>query len=153
MTFALTKTSLLLRPVVVSSRGAMCVLHIPCGGISSWIGKKYWDLVSKCVWMSRDKLRWSLSEKGIFTVSSFYKELMWQNIDFPQKFIWKIKIPLKMKKILWLITHNSILTKDVLIHRGGKGDSLCQFCDQEETINHLFLLCPLAKFMWNIQTS
>lgn len=75
---------------------------------------------------------------------------MWGNVDFPQKFLWKIKILLKIRIFLWLIAHKSILTKDVLTHRGWKGDTKCQFCGMEESIDHLFLHCSLARFVWNV---
>lgn len=97
---------------------------------------------------SGDKVWWTLTQNGKFTVSSFYKKLMWQNVDFPHEFLWKIRIPLKIWILLWLMIHKSILTKEVLQHRGWKGDT--QYCGLEETINHLFLQCPLARFLWNI---
>lgn len=45
---------------------------------------------------SGDKVWWTLTQNGKFTVSSFYKKLMWQNVDFPHEFLWKIRIPLKI---------------------------------------------------------
>lgn len=97
-----------------------------------------------------DKLWWNLNQNGRFTVSSFYRQLMQQSTDFPQIFLWKIKVPLKIRIFLWLITQKSILTKDVLLHRGWKGDARCQFCGTTETIDHLFLHCTLARFCWNV---
>ena len=45
----------------------------------------------------------------------------------------------------------SILTKDVLRRRGWKKDDRkCLFCDEEETIDHLFFQCPLARYCWNV---
>jgi hypothetical protein len=42
------------------------------------------------------------------------------------------------------------LTKDNLAHRGWIGDERCRFCSQEETIDHLFFQCGIAKFVWNV---
>jgi len=38
------------------------------------------------------------------------------------KKIWKSKIPAKIKKILWLMMNNAILTKDNLLKRKWSGD-------------------------------
>jgi hypothetical protein len=65
--------------------------------------------------------------------------------------MWWIKIPLKIKVFMWLTLHNSILTRDILIRRGWKGkDSRCCFCDELETIDHLFFECRLARFVWGV---
>ncbi len=67
------------------------------------------------------------------------------------KKIWKFKIPLKIKIFLWLVLKNRILTKDNLFKRGWrKCDKLCQFCDKEESIQHLFFECSVAKLIWNV---
>lgn len=65
------------------------------------------------------------------------------------KYLWKAKIPPKIKFWLWLILHNSIATKD-MYRRGWRGDIKCRFCDENETINHLFFACPAAKYMWSV---
>ena len=68
----------------------------------------------------------------------------------PYKFWWKIKIPLRIKTFLWLILKKSILTRDILLKKGGKCSPNCLFCGQEESIDHLFLHCPLARYIWNV---
>jgi hypothetical protein len=40
--------------------------------------------------------------------------------------------------------------KDVLLNRGEKFNKNCLFCGQEDSINHLFFFCPLARYIWNI---
>jgi hypothetical protein len=49
----------------------------------------------------------------------------------------------------------SILTRDALIHRGGKFEEdvfsdLPLFCGKDESIEHIFFACPLARYLWNI---
>ena len=62
--------------------------------------------------------------------------------------IWKIKVPLRIKIFMWFVHKGVVLTKDNLIKRRWIGRSTCCYCDQNETIRHLFLDCPLAKLLW-----
>jgi hypothetical protein len=97
----------------------------------------------------QDTLCWLLTESGQFTVKSFYLAL--QNFGaVPHKFLWKVKIPLRIKTFIWLVLKKSILTKDELVHRGGSCDLQCMFCGKNETTDHLFFQCPLARYMWNV---
>ncbi len=99
----------------------------------------------------KDTLSWKLNKSGVFSVKSFYRALMIQGSGFPFKKIWKFKIPPRVKVFLWLVLKNSILTKDNLLKRGWKGkDSNCQFCSGQETIEHLFLNFPVARFLWRV---
>jgi hypothetical protein len=41
-----------------------------------------------------------------------------------------------------------ILTKDNLMRRNWKGNKLCVFCSNSETIRHLFFECHYARFIW-----
>jgi hypothetical protein len=50
-----------------------------------------------------------------------------------------------------LIWHNAIASKDVMLERGWVGSPKCQFCDQNETIHHLFFTCPAAKFVLGLR--
>ena len=42
------------------------------------------------------------------------------------------------------------LTKDNLIKRNWKGCAKCCFCNSNETIQHLFFDCHVARLVWNI---
>ena len=68
----------------------------------------------------------------------------------PKRFtVWKLKIPLKIKIFLWYLGKGVTLIKDNLIKRKWKGNSLCCFFNNTETIQHLFFDCHAAKFVWN----
>uniref|UniRef100_A0A453BSX6 Reverse transcriptase zinc-binding domain-containing protein n=1 Tax=Aegilops tauschii subsp. strangulata TaxID=200361 RepID=A0A453BSX6_AEGTS len=60
----------------------------------------------------------------------------------------KIKVPLRIKIFMWFVHKQVILTKDNLIKRRWVGSPRCCFCDHDETIQYLFLECPLAKLLW-----
>ena len=49
-----------------------------------------------------------------------------------------------------MIWHNAIATKDNMKKRGWLGDYKCRFCEEFETIHHLFFECVAAKYMWSI---
>jgi hypothetical protein len=51
---------------------------------------------------------------------------------------------------MWFLQHKVLLTKDSLEKRKWQGCNKCCFCDQNETIQHLFILCPLAKMFQRI---
>jgi hypothetical protein len=43
-----------------------------------------------------------------------------------------------------------LLTKDNLLKRNWHGSKKCCHSDQDKTIQHLFIDCPLAKIVWRI---
>jgi hypothetical protein len=49
---------------------------------------------------------------------------------------------------MWFLHKKVLLTKDNLIKRKWQGDENCYFCDHKETVQHLFIECPLAKMVW-----
>jgi hypothetical protein len=65
-------------------------------------------------------------------------------------YLWKIKIRLKIKAFLWLLYRGAILTKDDLVKRNWHGNEMCSFCNNYETIQHLYFECALAKFIWRV---
>lgn len=69
---------------------------------------------------------------------------------FPHNFLWKTKILGKNKVCLWLVNKKGILTKDNLLRRGRNGDKTYVFYGQEETVDHLFLSCSIAKLIWSL---
>jgi hypothetical protein len=97
-----------------------------------------------------DKFRWKLTSSGAFTVKSMYLDLLDGHTIFLKKYIWKIKVPLKIRIFMWFLHKKVILTKDNLKKRNWQGCSKCCFCDQDETIQHLFFSCPFIKMVWRI---
>jgi hypothetical protein len=48
-----------------------------------------------------------------------------------------------------MIWHNATATKNNLLKRNWQGNASCQFCNNPETISHIFFSCPAAKFIWS----
>jgi len=69
---------------------------------------------------------------------------------FRHKFIWKLKIPLKIKIFLWYLQRGIILTKDNLARKNWTGSQKYCGCNSNETINHLFLDCHYARMVWRV---
>ena len=65
------------------------------------------------------------------------------------KRLWSLKIPCKIINFLWKICTNCLPVRTEL-HKTIFGISpLCHFCDEaNETVEHLFLLCLMAKAIW-----
>jgi hypothetical protein len=64
--------------------------------------------------------------------------------------IWKLKISLKIKSVLWNLGQGAILTKDNLARRRCKCSLTCYFYNRNESIHHLFFDCYIAKNVWRI---
>jgi hypothetical protein len=99
---------------------------------------------------AQDIFRWNLTASGEFSVKSMYLDFMNSNTIFLKRYIWKIKVPLKIRIFMWFLHRKFILTKDNLLKRNWQGNSSCVFCDKDESIKHLFFECPLAKIIWRV---
>ena len=51
---------------------------------------------------------------------------------------------------MWLLENNAVLTKDNLLRRNWVGSPSCYFCQNNESIDHLFFMCPVAKVIWGM---
>ena len=97
---------------------------------------------------ANDTISWKLTGSGVFTVKSMYTDLI-NTGDIPRSgHIWKIKVSLKIKVFMWFVHKGVILTKDNLAKRNWEGSQRCCFCDQNETIEHLLIKCPIARLLW-----
>jgi hypothetical protein len=67
-----------------------------------------------------DKFIWKLSESGIFSVKSMYLDYMNGHATYLRKYLWKLKIPLKIKIFMWFMSNKVLLTKDNLAKRKWK---------------------------------
>jgi hypothetical protein len=97
-----------------------------------------------------DSVVWKVAIAGLFSVKSVYNAMTSDESGPSHSKIWKSKIPAKIKIFLWLLLNNVILTKDNLIKRKWIGDPTCYFCDQDESVSHLFFHCSTAKAVWAI---
>ena len=113
--------------------------------------QKILDDMGKIDFNSADDLvSWKFGPLGRFSVKSVYNVLTISDSGPYHKKIWKGKVPAKIKIFLWLLMNNAILTKDNLLRRKWVGSPICYFCNQEETVAHLFFQCSTAKAVWAI---
>lgn len=55
---------------------------------------------------------------------------------------------MKIKNFLWQLFLNVVLTKDNMVKRARPGNPKCYFCHKDETLQHLFFDCTVAKVVW-----
>ena len=60
----------------------------------------------------------------------------------------KGKVPHKIKYFMWLLTNNAVLTRDNMVKRNWSRNPACQFCNLDESCDHQFFTCPIAKVVW-----
>jgi ribonuclease HI len=66
------------------------------------------------------------------------------------KAIWAIQCPEKMKIVLWRMAHDCLPTGFQLQRRHIPATDECIFCGKTEHVEHIFLLCPFARAVWDI---
>jgi hypothetical protein len=93
----------------------------------------------------KDIFVWGLTKSGGYMVKSMYLDLINDDTKYLRTYIWKMKVPLKIKIFMWFIHRKEILTKYNLKKRNWEGDTKCCFCDNNELVQHLFIECPLAN--------
>lgn len=99
-----------------------------------------------------DFLKW-IPSKGIFTTKKCREFLSGYQSggDFHWRRLWNSKLPPKISMFLWKVKWGILPTKSLLAKRLKLGDSekRCKWCDFcEESIDHLFWRCNLAKWGW-----
>jgi hypothetical protein len=62
--------------------------------------------------------------------------------------VWGIRIPPKTILFLWLLAHNKLATVANLNRKGMHKPEECMFCNENESIAHLFFECVVAKATW-----
>ena len=98
---------------------------------------------------SKDQAKWVLEKKGAYTTCSMYRYLSNRGmINKRLNLLWSSRMPLKIKVFLWLAFQDRLPTGSVLKKRNWKGCGDCIICKVPETADHIFFLCPIAKFVW-----
>ncbi len=100
----------------------------------------YLNLFSDC-------FRWNYHQNGMFSVRSMYLALITNAYDERNKYIWKLKMPLKIKIFIWYLLKGVMLSKDNLARRNWNGSLRCCFCMKNKSIQNLFMDCHYAKFI------
>ncbi|CAN6179680.1 unnamed protein product [Urochloa humidicola] len=108
------------------------------------------DMWASALSSEKDKPRWKWEKSGCFSVNSMYANLHWDDVAIPNRKLWKARLPLKIKIFMWLLQSNAILTRDNLIKRNWMGDKRCNFCVADESVQHLFFDCSLARYVWSL---
>jgi hypothetical protein len=81
-----------------------------------------------------DHFIWHLTTPGVFSVKPFYANFVNDHTKYVQKYLWKMKVPLKIGIFMWFLHRKVILTKDNLLKRSWSGCTKCAFCNSEETV-------------------
>jgi len=92
---------------------------------------------------------WQYESNGIYSTQSLYAVINFRGVQpvfVPA--VWNIKVPPKIQVFLWLLSNNKLMTVDNLAKRGVDKPKNCRFCDEIETINHLFFQCVVARKIW-----
>ncbi|KAJ3707957.1 hypothetical protein LUZ61_011662 [Rhynchospora tenuis] len=99
---------------------------------------------------SPDIVKWDDKEKGEFSTKEMYLSIDDSGVrnDFFKE-IWKMKIPLKIKIFLWLLSKRRLLTRMALSARGWDGDKSCVYCGTNESVDHLFFRCTQHRNLWD----
>jgi len=98
-----------------------------------------------------DNIIWMYDSRGIFSVQTLYSVLSFRGmvpVYIPT--MWKLSVPPRIHIFLWLLGSNKLLTRDNLSKRKDLSDKTCLFCNDPESIHHLFFDCCVAIFVWEI---
>ncbi|CAL1404858.1 unnamed protein product [Linum trigynum] len=110
-----------------------------------------------------DKLIWHFTDDGVFSVKSAYHLAVdldrtrsgWRSsVTWMDKLSWirvcEAKIPPKLKVFVWQIPNRALPTTEALIEKQVQVLPRCPVCwDGLETMEHLFLYCPVAQALWD----
>jgi hypothetical protein len=98
-----------------------------------------------------DAVRWQFESSGKYSVQSLYAVI--NNRGVKQVFtpvMWKIPVPPRLHIFLWLLANNKALTRDNLAKRRQVDDKTCLFCNENESLSHVFFKCCVAQCMWQM---
>jgi hypothetical protein len=98
-----------------------------------------------------DAIFWQYTSSGKYSVQSLYAIV--NNRGVQQVFtpaVWKIPVPSRLHVFLWLLANNKVLTRNNLAKRREVDDKTCLFCNEVESVVHLFFECCVAKSVWKV---
>ncbi|KAJ3705118.1 hypothetical protein LUZ61_008823 [Rhynchospora tenuis] len=96
---------------------------------------------------------WKWSSTGLYSSSSAYSILADPGLrSHYHSWLWKMKVPPKVKIFLWILLLDRVLTQQNLLIRNWPTIPACQCCDNTtlETSYHLFVSCDYARQIWTL---
>lgn len=115
--------------------------------------------IKPSIFQVEDSYCWQKTKSGIYSVKSGYYALREEhgtqdqlhlpaaNFDW-QKFVWRELTAPKLKLFLWRMCRGALPLGANLRSRGIATPGLCPHCNEDETVLHLFFLCPFAIQVW-----
>ena len=110
-----------------------------------------------------DLITWPMNSEGVYSVRSGYHLLMdMESNEHPRpsdlsntkklwKGIWNLKVPNRVKNLIWKAASDSLPSKSNLSKRQIPIDTTCTLCGLEpETSVHAIWSCPSLLQIWNI---
>uniref|UniRef100_A0A803QC15 Reverse transcriptase zinc-binding domain-containing protein n=1 Tax=Cannabis sativa TaxID=3483 RepID=A0A803QC15_CANSA len=109
------------------------------------------NLVRRLPRSQEDLLVWKDATNGLFSPRVAYKSIIkgrWGESDQIWNRIWKLQITERLKMFLWKLCRDIIPFGNRLQRIFGN-DTRCVICgDADDSAQHLFFKCPLAKAVW-----
>ena len=103
-----------------------------------------------------DKLVWKAEKNGIYSVKSAYRLCVDDLVDISHlkrpgfwSGIWRLKVPPKVKNLLWRMCRGCLPTRVRLQDKGVTCPVDCVMCDGPlEDLEHVCFLCPFSVQVW-----
>jgi len=94
---------------------------------------------------------WTADRLGRFTIKSALQLMRQPEGDTRRawEWVWKLKIPQRIKLFVWLLLHGRLLTNSERYRRRLCMSPVCELCqDATEDLDHLFRTCSAAQSVW-----
>lgn len=102
----------------------------------------------------KDVLAWKYAANGLFYVKSTYISLILGNTCNKEgiwKRIWRWDGLPKVRTFIWLLSHNSLITRKFFVDRNIANNAQCPFiCGHDESFLHCLRDCDVAKRVWKL---
>jgi hypothetical protein len=97
-----------------------------------------------------DSIIWQYNSSGRYSVQSLYAIVNDRGVKpVYTPMMWNIFVTSRVHIFLWLLSNNKTLTRDNLGKRKELEDNRCLFCNELESVAHLFFECCVARVVWN----
>ena len=102
---------------------------------------------------STDTLIWNHHSSICSVESAYHSILEWNSLGALSRtetwsWVWKLKLPPKIKLFIWKCTHHRIPTKSILFPQSNHNTQICPWCNEIETPIHVLRDCAFARNIW-----